>query len=145
MGNVLMTPLMRDAMRSTSAGFVGFLDLMRTAVLDTTVSIAFRPAAFIVSPDSASSQPRSLQLRLILTNKVHDTICNTKCAGSLHTPTQLNNLGPQLPFWRSSRSILFPLQRREVVLSQMDEACTDILPNQIRRFDILSLFRNLDL
>ena len=47
-----MTPKILEAIRSTSAGFVGFLDLTRTAVLDTTVSIAFKPAAFIVSPDS---------------------------------------------------------------------------------------------
>jgi hypothetical protein len=40
---------------------VGDLDLIRTAVLDTTVSIAFSPAAFIVSPDSTPSQLRSMQ------------------------------------------------------------------------------------
>jgi hypothetical protein len=50
-----MTPLIRAAMRSTIAGFEGLLDLISTAVLETTVSIALRPAAFIVSPDSASS------------------------------------------------------------------------------------------
>ena len=49
-----MTPKILEAIRSTSAGFVGFLDLTRTAVLDTTVSIAFKPAAFIVSPDSVT-------------------------------------------------------------------------------------------
>lgn len=47
-----MTPFMREAMRSTIAGFEGFLDLTSIAVLETTVSIALRPAAFIVSPDS---------------------------------------------------------------------------------------------
>ena len=52
----LMTPNILEAMRLTSAGFVGFLDLTRTAVLDTTVSIAFNPAAFIVSPDSGDCQ-----------------------------------------------------------------------------------------
>lgn len=51
-----MTPSIREAIKSTIAGFVGDLDLIRTAVLDTTVSIAFSPAAFIVSPDSISSQ-----------------------------------------------------------------------------------------
>jgi hypothetical protein len=59
-GNVLMTPSIREAIRSTNAGFVGDLDLIRTAVLDTTVSIAFSPAAFMVSPDSTSSQLSSL-------------------------------------------------------------------------------------
>lgn len=49
---LLMTPRILEAMRSTVAGFEGFLDLMSTAELDTTVSIAFRPAAFMVSPDS---------------------------------------------------------------------------------------------
>jgi hypothetical protein len=53
-GALLMTPKILEAIRSTSAGFVGFFDLTRTAVLDTTVSIAFKPAAFIVSPDSVT-------------------------------------------------------------------------------------------
>ena len=47
-----MTPNIREEMRSTIAGLVGCLDLTRTAVLETTVSIACSPAAFIVSPDS---------------------------------------------------------------------------------------------
>ena len=49
-----MTPSILEAMRSTKAGLVGLLDLMRTAVLEITVSIAFKPAAFIVSPDSGN-------------------------------------------------------------------------------------------
>jgi hypothetical protein len=51
-----MTPLTREAMRSTIWEFEGFFDLMRIAVLDTTVSIGFKPAAFIVSPDSRNGQ-----------------------------------------------------------------------------------------
>jgi hypothetical protein len=51
-GDLLMTPFMRAAMRSTIAGFEGFLDLTSMAVLETTVSMALRPAAFMVSPDS---------------------------------------------------------------------------------------------
>ena len=47
-----MTPLILEAMRSTSFWFEGCFDLIRTAVLSTTVSIALSPAAFIVSPDS---------------------------------------------------------------------------------------------
>jgi hypothetical protein len=43
-------------MRSTIWGFDGFLDLMRIAVLETTVSMGFNPAAFIVSPDSRNGQ-----------------------------------------------------------------------------------------
>src|SRR4051794_20483644 len=48
----VMTPLMRAAMRSTILGLLGALDLMRMAEDSTTVSMALRPAAFIVSPDS---------------------------------------------------------------------------------------------
>lgn len=47
-----MTPLIRDAIRSTRSGLHGFFDLMRIAVLSTTVAIAFNPAALMVSPDS---------------------------------------------------------------------------------------------
>lgn len=42
-------------MRSTSLGSEGCLDLMRMALEVTTVDIAFRPAARIVSPDSTRS------------------------------------------------------------------------------------------
>ena len=47
-----MTPRIREAIRSTSFWLEGCFDLIKTAVLVTTVSIALRPAAFIVSPDS---------------------------------------------------------------------------------------------
>lgn len=53
--NLLMTPLILEAIRSTIAGLEGFLDLIRIAEVDTTVSIAFKPAAFIVSPDSVNN------------------------------------------------------------------------------------------
>ena len=52
--DLLMTPLIRDAIMSTSFWFEGCFDLIRVAVLSTTVSMALRPAAFIVSPDSRS-------------------------------------------------------------------------------------------
>jgi hypothetical protein len=52
--DLLMTPSMRAAMRSTIAGFEGCLDLTSTAVLETTVSMALSPAAFMVSPDSVA-------------------------------------------------------------------------------------------
>jgi hypothetical protein len=48
---ILITPRILDVMSPTSP-FVVFLDLTNTAVLSTTVSMAFRPAAFMVSPDS---------------------------------------------------------------------------------------------
>jgi hypothetical protein len=54
-----MTPLILAATKSTVSRFVGFLDLMRTAVLDTTVSMGFSPAAFIVSPDSTIVRDRA--------------------------------------------------------------------------------------
>lgn len=47
-----MTPVIRLAMTSTSSGLVGDLDLIRTAELCRTVSMAFRPAKTIVWPDS---------------------------------------------------------------------------------------------
>lgn len=46
-----MTPRIREAIRSTR-GFWVFLDLTRTEMVSTTVSMALRPAAFMVSPDS---------------------------------------------------------------------------------------------
>lgn len=49
---VLMTPVIRLAMTSTSSGLVGDLDLIRTAELCRTVSMALRPAKTIVWPDS---------------------------------------------------------------------------------------------
>lgn len=50
--DLLMTPAILEAIRSIRAGLELVFDLIRIAVLETTVSIAFRPAAFIVSPDS---------------------------------------------------------------------------------------------
>ena len=50
----LMTPLIREAIRLTSLGLDGRLDLIRTALLSTTVSMALSPAALIVSPDSVA-------------------------------------------------------------------------------------------
>jgi len=50
--DLLMTPRILTAINSTISGLEGDFDLIRTAVLDTTVSIALSPAAFIVSPDS---------------------------------------------------------------------------------------------
>ena len=55
-----MTPLMREAIRAVNFWFEEVFDLMRTAVLSTTVAMSLRPAAFMVSPDSIfqlSSQP----------------------------------------------------------------------------------------
>lgn len=49
---LLITPRIRAAIKSTSFGSEGFLDLMRIAVVSMTVEIALRPAARMVSPDS---------------------------------------------------------------------------------------------
>ena len=57
----LMTPRIREAMRSTSFWSEGCFDLMSTAVLSTTVSMAMRPAAFMVSPDSGQACQLLLQ------------------------------------------------------------------------------------
>jgi hypothetical protein len=76
--------------------FVGFLDLMRTAVLDTTVSIGFSPAAFIVSPDSINLSERTSMGKDVLANKIHNSVCNTKSTCSLDTATQFNDLRLQL-------------------------------------------------
>ena len=51
-GKSLMTPVIRLAMTSTSSGLVGDLDLIRTAELRRTVSMALRPAKTMVWPDS---------------------------------------------------------------------------------------------
>lgn len=47
-GGLLMTPVIRLAMTSTNFGLVGDLDLIRTAELCRTVSMALRPAKTIV-------------------------------------------------------------------------------------------------
>ena len=50
--NLLMTPRILEAIRSTSLESDGFLERMRTAVLLSTTEMAFSPAARMVSPDS---------------------------------------------------------------------------------------------
>lgn len=50
--NLLITPRILEAIRSTSLELEGFLERMRTAVLSRTTEMALRPAARIVSPDS---------------------------------------------------------------------------------------------
>ncbi len=57
--DLLITPFIREAIKFTIAGLDGFLDLTRIAVLETTVSIAFKPAALIVSPDSVAMMSKS--------------------------------------------------------------------------------------
>jgi len=71
-----MTPRILEARRSTKAGFEGSFDLMRTATLDTTVSMAFKPAAFIVSPDSVLGEWRVVEKLAKLTDKIDNSICN---------------------------------------------------------------------
>lgn len=47
-----ITPCILEAIRSTKVLLEGFFDLIRIAFVEMTVSMASRPAAFIVSPDS---------------------------------------------------------------------------------------------
>ena len=49
-----MTPLIRAAIKLTSFSCGECLDLISTALLSMTVPMAFKPAAFIVSPDSGN-------------------------------------------------------------------------------------------
>lgn len=51
-GDVLITPRIREQIRSISSGWEGCLDLIRTAEVSRRVAMGLRPAAFIVSPDS---------------------------------------------------------------------------------------------
>lgn len=51
-GRLLMTPVIRLAITSTSSGLVGDLDLIKTAELCRTVSMALSPAKTMVWPDS---------------------------------------------------------------------------------------------
>jgi hypothetical protein len=50
-----MTPFILAVIRSTSLGSEGCFDVIRIALDETTVEIAFKPAARIVSPDSTRS------------------------------------------------------------------------------------------
>ena len=50
-----MTPFILAVIKSTSFGSDGCFDFMRIALEETTVDIAFKPAARIVSPDSTRS------------------------------------------------------------------------------------------
>ena len=54
--NSLITPRMREAMRSMSFWLEVCFDFISTALLLTTVSMARRPAARIVSPDSVQRE-----------------------------------------------------------------------------------------
>ena len=55
MDDLLMTPCILFVISSMSLGFEGCFDRIRTAELSTTVEIAFRPAALMVSPLSTRS------------------------------------------------------------------------------------------
>lgn len=50
-----MTPFILAVIKSTSLGSEGCFDLIKMALDETTVEIAFKPAARIVSPDSTRS------------------------------------------------------------------------------------------
>jgi hypothetical protein len=79
---LLITPLIREAIRFTRLGFEGCFDFISTAELSTTVAIAFSPAAFIVSPDS-NGQLSALEVQSVgwkrgaPTNEINNAIRNT--------------------------------------------------------------------
>lgn len=52
--HLLMTPRMREQISSMSSGCEGCFDLISTAEVSRRVAMGFKPAAFIVSPDSGS-------------------------------------------------------------------------------------------
>jgi len=87
-----MTPSIREAINLTSSGFEGFSDWTRIAVLSITVSIAFNPAAFIVSPDSDLLAISPFHVSILLTNEIDNSISYTKSTSCLNTSTKLNNL-----------------------------------------------------
>lgn len=85
-----MTPRMRFVTLLTSLGSEGRFELIKTAVEETTVSMAFKPAARMVSPDSGSDVSNATLvyvLDVLLTNKVNDAVCHTQSTCCFDTAT----------------------------------------------------------
>lgn len=84
---------MRLVIRLTSLGSEGCLLEMRTAVDSTTVAIALRPAARMVSPDSESIVSvycdYSGSAEAHLTNEIDNAVCNTKSASGFYTASDV--------------------------------------------------------
>lgn len=128
------------------------------------MSMGLRPAAFMVSPDSASrrfsgrlrsghsmSQWPRFEGRvegIPLTNKIDDAICDTQGACCLHAAAQLDDLGPQLavrgpPF--QVAALLCRLQPRKVLLRKVHEASANVLADQILARGVAALDGDLHL
>lgn len=115
----------------------------------------------MVSPDSVYHSQHCVQKQehwgqagrsVSLTNQVNNTIRNTQRTSSLHTATQLNNLGLQLrrrhialPISILLAASLLPLQPRKVLLRQVHKARPYILPYQIPSRSQRALDGNLHL
>ncbi len=86
-----MTPLIREAIMSTSFWLEGCLDLMRVAVLSTTVSMALRPAAFMVSPDSGwmSMISSRVMAEVDSTDEIHDSVGDAQRTGGFHASSHI--------------------------------------------------------
>ena len=137
-------------MRSTSFGSEGCFDLMRTALESTTVEIAFRPAARIVSPDSTLCEATFARARMrSRTNQVYDAICDAQGARSLDAAPDVLDRGPQLgssvdgAVLRLVRRLGFQLP--EVLFRQVDKAGADMLSNEVARVPELAPLRDLHL
>lgn len=129
---------------------------MRTAVDSTTVSMALRPAALIVSPDSTrekrgvSNKKAHKESERILTDEVHDAIGDSQCACCLDAAAQLNNLGLELlrtggVVVGGSGAAGLRLQLGEEVGSQAHEAGADRAADEVCAGGVLALLGNLDL
>lgn len=152
-----MTPAIRLAMTSTSFGLVGDLDLIKTAELCRTVSMALRPAKTIVWPDSAMVRLASLPSvfpaseeekekeeeeseTLELTNQIYNTIRCPQCTSCLHAAPQRQDrclylsiiLLPISPI----HPLLAPFQRLQpfkILSRQPNKTRCNPLPHQLSR------------
>lgn len=133
------------------AGLEGAFDLMRMAEVSTTVSMALRPAAFIVSPDSfdgVSKGKNKHGREKKHTDKINNTIRHTQRARRLDTPAQLNNFRPEFPPGIAGRAVdldalLLELQPGKVLGREVDKAGADVLPDQVLARLVLPLGRDL--
>jgi hypothetical protein len=123
-------------------GLVAFLAFTKTAVLDTTVSIASRPAARMVSPDSTRhvSILHSLdQCNISLTDKIHDALSNLERASRFHTSAKFLDRSLDGRAWRNTLKIA------EELLCESSEAGDHCLADKVLGLLQLSVLGNLDL
>lgn len=147
-----MTPFMREAMRSISFWLLGEgrLERMSTAVEVRTVAMGFRPAAFIVSPDSGGGQVSSCASFdwKPRTDEIHNAVRDPKRTSSLHTPTHIFYPRLQLRLHPPSLSLpihIPPLQPPKIRLRNPHKTSNHIPPHQILRPLQTPILRNLNL